>query len=294
MQAHYAGHAEDGGPERRAGGLASAILSGFVASIVMLLTFLAAYTLALAASTLPIGELWTTEMRRAVPIFGPLERGGSVPAGEIPGGALIRLWLYNLTHNRAIEAATVDLFTAVALYLLGGVGWAVLYTRVAEPRLSGPGWLRGVKFSLAPALASLVVLLPLLGAGPFGVALGAGPLPVIGNLLLHLVYGTTLGQLSGPWGALDATTLQPGGGGAAAALLRSERMAARGVLAGLGVGAALGIVGPVVVSLGAGQPPHVWPIPALVLAAAVLGAALGGVIGSFVGLTASRDPRHVA
>ena len=61
---------------------------------------------------------------------------------------------------------------------------------------------------MLPALVSLVVVLPLLGGGLFGLALGAGPLPIIGNVLLHVVYGAILGVVYGPWGDLDASTLE--------------------------------------------------------------------------------------
>lgn len=253
-------------PALRAGWSAGAILAGFPATIVMLLLFVAAFLLALLAS-------------------------GVLPADQ-PGTRLVGLWLHNLTHNRPIEAARVDIFTAALLHLLAGFLWAVLYALVAEPRLSGPGWLRGAKFSIVPGILSLVVFLPLVGGGPFGLALGAGPLPVIGNLLLHLAYGTILGYLYGPFGDLDAGTLQPPSSGAQLAAIRwSERMAARGLLAGLVLGVGLGILGPLAVSLLAGGPPTVHPV--LLLLGAVLGPACGGVIGSFVGLSGPSEPHQL-
>lgn len=52
-------------------------------------------------------------------------------------------------------------------------------------------------FSLIPWAFSLVVFLPLVGGGFLGLGLGAGPLPILGNLLLHAVYGVTLGSVLG-------------------------------------------------------------------------------------------------
>ena len=75
-------------------------------------------------------------------------------------------------------------------------------------------------------------------------------------------------------------------------MLWSQRTAARGVLAGLIVGMALGVLGPLVASLYAGDPRLLQPISALVLFGGVLGAALGGVIGSFLGLTRPDEPRR--
>src|ERR671933_647575 len=75
------------------------------------------------------------------------------------------------------------------------VGWwpRAIVARFAAPHLRGPDWWRGVQFAVLPAMVSLVVVLPLLGAGLLGLRLGAGPFPLLGNLLLHALYGATLG-----------------------------------------------------------------------------------------------------
>src|SRR5207247_9080454 len=89
------------------------------------------------------------------------------------------------------------LYSATAVFFLGGLLWAVLYGFVAEPRLSGTSWERGVKFALIPWVLSLVIFLPLVGGGILGMSLGAGPLPLLGNLILHVVYGAILGFVYG-------------------------------------------------------------------------------------------------
>ena len=289
MQAHESERVEGGAAGIRAGWLAGAIVAGFAATMVMLLAFVVAFSLARLLSGVPFGELWGSELVRRE--FGRQGvRGADVPLVTIPGGELLRLWLYNLTHNRLIDLISTDLYIAVAIYLAGGLVWAVVYAALAEPRLTGPAWRRGAVFSIVPGILSVVVFLPLVGAGMLGSALGAGPLPVIGNLLLHLVYGITLGQLYGPFGDRDATTLEgPLASAAAAAMGASDRMLARGLLIGLGLGTALGIA----VTFAAGLRPDdrllAIPVAALLLASALLGAALGAVIGSFVGLSGSRD-----
>ena len=146
----------------RAGGdsLARAILAGFAASLTMLLLFLVAYNLArLLASS---------------PLLAP------------DALALPRQWLTNLTNNRLIDAGLSDVYLAAGIYFTGGLFWPLLYAWL-EPRLAGAPWVRGASFAMLPALVSLVVVLPLVGGGFFGMALGAGPLPIIGNVLLHLV-----------------------------------------------------------------------------------------------------------
>jgi hypothetical protein len=112
-----------------------------------------------------------------------------------------------------------------------------------------------------------------MGGGFFGLALGAGPLPIIGNLLLHLVYGVTLGALYHPEPAHllvdrgeveSAEEVQTMG--------RVERTTALGIL----VGIVLGAIGGVVISaaFAPGQS---------VLVAAMLGVIFGSAAGALYG-----------
>ena len=174
--------------------LLRAILAGFAASTIMLLLFVVAYNLARLLSV----------------------------ASVLASATVPRQWLANLTHNRLIDAGLADVYVAAAVYLAGGLLWAALYALV-EPRLRGPAWLRGATFALVPALVSLVIVLPMLGGGLFGAALGAGPLPTLGNLLLHVAYGAVLGLVYGPVGDFDASTLHAPAPGQDPALDRLER-----------------------------------------------------------------------
>lgn len=240
--------------------LSRAILAGFVATLAMLFLFLVAYNLARLLTLAP---------------------ALASPAAEIP-----RRWLENLTHNRLIDAGLADVYAATAIYLAGGLLWAVVYALI-EPRLtrvSDRPWVRGAVFALVPGLISLVVVLPILGGGLFGLALGAGPLPTIGNLLLHLAYGAILGVVYGPFGDLDASTLHRPQSDEDALLASSyERMAAMFLLGGLVIGALVGFAlnaldgtGPVAHLAGGSS-------LALILWSALLGAACGLLVGSFLG-----------
>ena len=73
--------------------------------------------------------------------------------------------------------------------------WAVLYAAVAEPRLRGSAGVRGLQFALVPWLTSGLLYLPLIGAGPFGLALGAGWLPILGEAVRCAIFGVSLGVL---------------------------------------------------------------------------------------------------
>ena len=63
-----------------------------------------------------------------------------------------------------------------------------------------------MEFALLPWLVSLVIFMPLLGGGILGLSLGAGPLPIVGNLVLHALYGAVLGVV---WGSAESVVDYP-------------------------------------------------------------------------------------
>ena len=219
-----------------------ALLAGFIASVAMVLAFAVAFVAAVVLSRLPL----------------PILAG----------------WCHALTSNQLIDVAAPNLYAATAVFFIGGLVWALLYALVFEPRLHGPGWQRGVKFALVPWLFSLIVFIPLLGGGVLGFGLGAGPLPIIGNLILHAVYGAVLGVVSGsaesvidgPRGQPSSEDLQAG--------RASEVGAARGLVIGLALGAVLGLLGAYLVPQAPTNP------LAIMVAVSLSGAAFGGFIGS--------------
>jgi hypothetical protein len=242
------------------GWLGRAIVSGFVATMAMLFFFLVAYGVAWLISTLPLDQ----------------SRGL---------GRQVGVWLYQLTHNHLIDAGAGNAYIAVGLHVVAGLIWAALYAALAEPHLPGPGWARGALFSIVPGILSLVVFLPLVGGGMVGLALGAGPLPIVGNMLLHLVYGATLGALYGPFGDRDASTF----GLDTTAPYSSDGMVARGLVLGLVLGAILGIAVALFTNLRPDDELLGEPAVAVVLVTALIGAALGGVVGSFLGLSVRAE-----
>jgi hypothetical protein len=242
--------------------LARAILAGFAAGLTMLLLFLVAFNLArvLAGSRLLAA----------------------------PGLDLPRQWLINLTTNRLIDAGLSDVYLAAGIYFAGGLLWAVVYS-VVESRLTGRPWVRGVTFAMLPALVSLVVVLPLLGGGLFGLALGAGPLPIIGNVLLHAVYGAMLGVVYGPFGDLDASTLErPTSPDNGVVRTSYEQTAAILLVTGALVGTFVGVLLSMLTGANAIQLPGGESTSGLILWGALIGAVFGLFIGSFLGL--GRQP----
>src|SRR5262245_13681461 len=238
-----------------------AIVAGFVASMAMLFGFGFAYGLALLVARMPLLD-------------------GS-------GVGQQQSWLYALTHNPAIDVGRNYLYAAIAVYFAGGLVWALLYARLAPAHLRGPDWWRGIQFSVLPAMVSLVVVLPLLGAGLLGLQLGAGPLPLMGNLLLHALYGAVLGLIYGSFGDLSAEDFHPAEAADAEAMGHAERTAAKGILAGLVVGAA---AGGLAIAAGRGETSTLLGMPpiAVLVATIVGGATIGLFVGSFLGLPGPR------
>jgi hypothetical protein len=208
-------------------------------------------------------------------------------------GDLFRVWMWQLTHNEVVGFSSGRPAIALALHVVLGLIWALVYARLVEPNRSlvwwigeGPGWSRGMRFALLPWIFSLLVLLPAALFNMLDWALSAGPLVPIGNLILHLIYGFTLGQL------YDASADQPATGADVAydeplerlAVEHSEDLGAAGILAGCVVGAAVGTMMAVVL------PPTLpnvdfggWQV-ALAVGGILAGGAGGGIVGSFAGL----------
>jgi len=195
---------------------------------------------------------------------------------------LLQRWLWGLVHNTVTRQAETVLPAAVLVHFVAGITWAIIYARLVEPHLSGPGWRRGLLFAPAPGILSLVVFLPAMGGGLFGLGLGAGPLPIVGNLLIHLVYGVTLGALyplENEHVLVDRAEEETSDD--KRAVLRVERTTAIGIVAGLALG---GLAGCLVAVLS--SPPQ--SILVGLTNGVLLGTIAGAFIGSFTGLQARQ------
>lgn len=80
-----------------------------------------------------------------------------------------------------------------AAHLMIGTVLALIYAKVALPRLPGPAVVRGALFSLAPWLMAQVVMMPMMGMGLFSGSMTMA----VGSLVGHLVYGGVLGAVAG-------------------------------------------------------------------------------------------------
>lgn len=197
-------------------------------------------------------------------------------------------WLHALVYNPLTDPGQAGLYLAIGLQILLGLAGGILYAALFERRMREPEWLRGMLFGLCTWVGTLVLLLPLLGAGLFGTGLGAGPLPIYTTLLAHLAYGITLG-LAYPATEDIAFADEAVEHAAPAGWQRSAQGAAVGAILGAALGLAAGVLVP---WQGAIVPADVMPI-ALMLAAALAGGGIGELVGSLSALptqTSSRPP----
>ena len=82
-----------------------------------------------------------------------------------------------------------------AHFAIGAVAWGAAFAFL-YPNLPGASsWLKGISFSVGAWVLMMVVFMPLVGAGLFGLTLGV--MAPIMTLVLHVIYGAVLGGAYG-------------------------------------------------------------------------------------------------
>lgn len=84
----------------------------------------------------------------------------------------------------------------VAHFFIGAVIWGALYAWL-DAKLPGPHWLRGILFATGAWLLMMIVVMPMAGAGVFGLQIGM--MAPVATLVLHWIFGAVLGGLYGAW-----------------------------------------------------------------------------------------------
>ncbi|MFL5760737.1 MAG: DUF6789 family protein [Thermomicrobiales bacterium] len=227
--------------ERRADWLPDSLLSGFVATIVMSAGLEVAF-------------------------------GISRALGDQHGNFLEK-WLWALTHNPVIDTTQNRIAIAIGLNLLMGLLFAVVYGYYFEQRLAGSGWQKGMVFSLFPWILSVIAFLPIMGGGFLGKDIDAGPLPVVGNLILHLIYGAVLGWMY----MIDIDDWLDGSDADHDYAEAAERGAIGGVLVGLLAGGVIGWAASTKLD-------DLGSKGTITLVSALVGSAMCALLGSFYGM----------
>lgn len=80
------------------------------------------------------------------------------------------------------------------MHFMIGAMWGIAFA-VTSRMFPGAFWLKGMLFSAVPWLIMMIAMMPLAGAGFFGLDLGMAA-PIM-TLMLHLVFGAVLGAVYG-------------------------------------------------------------------------------------------------
>ncbi|HER34268.1 MAG: hypothetical protein JXJ30_05465 [Halothiobacillaceae bacterium] len=78
-----------------------------------------------------------------------------------------------------------------AHFLIGVVGYGLAYALVFRRLPFGGHALRGVLLGVAGWLVMMIVVMPMAGAGLFG--MGIGPMAPVATFMLHVIFGLVLG-----------------------------------------------------------------------------------------------------
>jgi hypothetical protein len=81
-------------------------------------------------------------------------------------------------------------------FLIGTVLWGSLFPIFDAKVPTGSHWLNGILFGIGAWILMMVLVMPMAGAGLFGMALGI--VVPIATFVLHLIYGAVLGGTYGP------------------------------------------------------------------------------------------------
>lgn len=182
-------------------------------------------------------------------------------------------WAQRLTDNTLTVAAKNSPFTSIGLHFLAGLLLATGYAAFFHPKVKGPSWQKGLVYAAGPFLLSVLVFFPMVGAGVMGFQLGAGPLPLLGNAILHGAYGVTLGLTYGYLTRHESDVMQS---------------SARKGAIGLSLGAVLGYAVAYFATGGSNMPLGINPAW-FNLAGAMVGSALGCLVGVVAGQSRLAD-----
>lgn len=82
----------------------------------------------------------------------------------------------------------------VGHFVIGTAIWGLAFAALAS-KLPGPFWLRGAIFATGAWLLMMIMVMPMAGAGLFGLNLGM--MAPVATLMLHWIYGAVLGGVYG-------------------------------------------------------------------------------------------------
>ena len=92
----------------------------------------------------------------------------------------------------------------VGHFFIGTVLWGLLFSFLAPHLPGSSNWQRGIVFGLGAWLIMMIMVMPMAGAGLFGLRMG--PMAPVMTAMLHAIFGAVLG---GVFGALTRVRAAP-------------------------------------------------------------------------------------
>lgn len=126
--------------------------------------------------------------------------------GMLPAVNAIQM-LAGIAGNAGLPATPV--IGWILHFLIGAVAWGLLFVWIGT-KLPGTRIVQGIEFSILAWLLMMIVVMPIAGAGLFGFNLGAGVMPAIATLVLHIIFGAVLGWM---YQTLETRQAPPAQGG---------------------------------------------------------------------------------
>lgn len=111
----------------------------------------------------------------------------------LPEGALLQLVDQGAPQLDAVGSPPRSFVHLALVLLLSNLVWALIYAYVADSVQPRHAWLRGLLVAPLPLIFSLLVLMPFLRAGPLGLGLDVGLLPIAGEAFRNALFGVALG-----------------------------------------------------------------------------------------------------
>jgi len=101
----------------------------------------------------------------------------------------------NIIAMLAAKMGGNSIMAWVAHFMIGVIGYGLVYVYIFS-NLPFNNLIRGVLLGLAGWLAMMVAIMPMMGAGLFGLNLASGVMVPVATLMLHIIFGVVLSYVN--------------------------------------------------------------------------------------------------
>jgi len=84
-----------------------------------------------------------------------------------------------------------------AHFMIGVIGYGLVYALIFSELPFGNHTTRGIAMGITGWLVMMVAVMPMMGAGLFGLSMPSGMMVPLATLMLHIVFGAVLGYVFG-------------------------------------------------------------------------------------------------